>query len=251
MTAVLLVTFAIGDAYMSKYTKLWRTSHENYCKKHGYDFKIIEKFLDKQLDAREHIDANNRLLVCSQEWSKDYEYIVYIDADILININAPPIHTAFDYGNKIGIVDEFSQPCAEQRVERINRRLGWEDSAKAYYQLAGFDIETDKLLNAGVMVFQPKKHKEVLEHMYSYYEPGYTTHRRGAHYQQAIIGYELMTKDMCIIMSNAWNCVWNHYKVYYDGKKTIQETFDQHYFLHFAGAIDHDKVENLQLTNIL
>jgi len=34
--------------------------------------------------------------------------------------------------------------------------------------------------------------------------------------------------------------------VYYDGNKTLQEVFDQHYFIHFAGAVDHDKVEKLQ-----
>jgi lipopolysaccharide biosynthesis glycosyltransferase len=236
---------------MAKYTRLWRASHENYCKKHGYDLKIIDKFLDKQLDAKRHIDANNRLLVCSQEWSDAYDYIIYLDADILININAPPIHTAYEYGDKIGIVDEFSQPQPEERAERINKRLGWEESAKAYYKLAGFDIDTDTLFNAGMMVFQPKKHKKYLEKMYSYYEPGYTTHRRGAHYQQAIIGYDLMVNNKCIVMSNEWNCVWHHYKVYYDGKKTLQDIFEKHYFVHFAGGIDHDQIENIQLNNII
>lgn len=245
MAKVLLVTFALGEKYIQKYNQLWKPSHEAYCQKHGYDLMVLTEFLDKPVDAALHIDANNRLLVCSQVWSDKYDFIIYLDADILINPNAPAIHTAYNYQDKIGIVDEFSQPQTEDRVERINRRLGWEESPTAYYHLAGLDINTPHMLNAGVMVFQPKLHKDFLESMYYKYEPGYTTHHRGPHYQQAIIGYELLSKNMYLIMSNKWNCIWAHYKVYYDGLRTLQETYNETYFLHFAGGCDIQHVMSL------
>ena len=59
-----------------------------YAKKHDYDFRVITDFLDKSMS---HVDAItfNKTLVCSQEWSHEYDYIILIDADILINMMSP------------------------------------------------------------------------------------------------------------------------------------------------------------------
>ena len=246
MASVLLVTFSIGEKFTEKYNRLWRASHENYARKHGYDFKVINHHLGESVDAVKHIDANNRLLVCSQEWSSQYDFIVYIDADILININAPPIHLSCDFGDKIGIVDEFCQPRPENRVELINKRCGWEESAKEYYSLAGFDVDTEMLLNAAVMVFQPKKHADFIKNIYDTYSDRFLTHPRSGHFHQAVIGYELMKNDKYVLMSTKWNCIWHHYKVYYSDRLAIDVVFNDSYFFHFAGNIDSEMAIYLQ-----
>lgn len=249
MASVLLVTFAIGEKFIQQYNRLWRASQENYAKKHGYDFKVLETHFGESLDATKHIDANNRLLVCSQDWSSQYDFIIYIDADILININAPPIHLSCDFGDKIGIVDEFCQPRPDNRVELVNRRCGWEESAKEYYKLSGLDVETEQLLNSGVMVFQPKKHESFLKSIYDKYSNDLLTHPRSGHFNQAVIGYELMKNDNYVLMSTKWNCIWNHYKVYYGGCIGIDVVFNDNYFFHFAGNVDNEMAIYLQFTN--
>ena len=237
---VLLVSIVIGNSYLHQYNHLFRKSHENYAKKHDYDFKVINEYLDKSLC---HVDAItfNKILVCSQEWSKEYDYIVLIDADILININSPPIHTCMDFENYIGIVNEYSQPTNEIRL-KIQRMMGWEPNAKEYYKLAQLDIDTEKVFNTGVMVFQPKIHYEILENIYKIYVYNSINHPRRYHYEQSCIGYELQKQKKYKILDNKWNAIWSLYK--FSGS-TLNDCFKKNYFIHFAGNTDLDKIPEL------
>ena len=101
---VLLVTIAIGKKYLDEYKDLFYQSQSNYARKNGYDFLVITDFLDVNLKHKSTISFN-KILVCNQEWSKNYDFIIFIDADILINILSPPLHT-YDYGNCIGIINQ-------------------------------------------------------------------------------------------------------------------------------------------------
>ena len=130
---VLLTTIAIGEDYLKEYNDLFYESQKKYALKHGYDFKVITDFLDKNIQEKSTISFN-KILVCSQDWSSQYDFIIFIDADILININSPSIHDFIDYGICIGIIDEYSQPLKERRL-KIQRLMGWETSASDYYKI--------------------------------------------------------------------------------------------------------------------
>jgi len=247
---VAVTVFCIGEAYTKKFNSLWRPSQENYCKKHGYDYIVLDDYIVENPNRKyangSTDDGNNRLLVCSQEWSSKYDYIIFMDADILVRSDAPAIHTAYDYGDKIGIVDEFSQPVPENRSERINKKMNWPATPKDYYKaVADVDIDTDKMLNTGILVLQPKKHREFLEHIYEICDGQQRTHPCATHYLQGTIGYELLTKNMCLVMSNEWNAVWANWYIYHDGQVSIEEVFKQNYFLHFAGGVGHDMVHTI------
>jgi len=230
---ILLVTIAIGEKYLQKYNTIFRKNHEFYAKKHDYDFKVITDFLDKSLC---HADAItfNKILVCSQSWSNDYEFIIVIDADILINMNSPAIHTSMDFDTKIGIVNEYSQPTNEMRIE-IQRMMGWEPDAKGYYKLAQLDIDTKMVFNTGVMVFQPKIHKDFLDNIYNKYIRNSINHPRRYHYEQSCIGYELQVHQKYKIMDNKWNTIWPLYKIM---GSQLEFIFRQNHFIHFTGHID-------------
>ncbi len=88
---VLLVTVAIGEQYLKQYYNLFYESQYNYAIKNGYDFKVCTDYLDKVHQHKTTVSFN-KVLVCSQEWSANYDFIIFIDADILININSPPLH---------------------------------------------------------------------------------------------------------------------------------------------------------------
>ena len=111
-----------------------------------------------------------KCLVCQDETTLDYDFVVYIDADVLININSPPIHDYYDFGDKIGAVDEWSQPSFDKKVfvheyYELPYRYPHE-----YLRREGFSEVGDlakKVLNSGVLVFQPRKHRA---HMNTYYE---------------------------------------------------------------------------------
>jgi len=242
MTKVLLITIAIGEKYLKEYEKLFFESQKNYASKHGYDFMVIKDFLDQNIKEKSTISFN-KVLVCSQEWSNNYDFIIFVDADILININSPAIHSYVDYGSSIGIVDEYSQPTKEGRL-KIQRKMRWESSAKEYYKLCGFELETDMVLNSGVLVLQPKLHKDFLENIYNKYVVQSITHPRGFHFEQSCIGYEIMKADLHKIIDNRFNAIWGLTKL--ENTESLNNYFQKNYFVHFAGHVDYHRVGNLQ-----
>ena len=241
---VLLVTIVIGDEYLATYNKLFRSSQEEYAKKHDYDFKVLTDYLYPHLKHPGTIYFN-KILVCSQEWSANYDFIIFIDADILINIHSPPIHTVVDFGDKIGMADEFSQPTSELRL-KIQEKLGYETSAKAFYKLAGFDLETTKVFNSGVLVLQPKHHKLYLENIFKSYVLKAIDHPRGPLFEQSSIGYELQKDNKYVLLPNEFNVIWFYYKVL---GVSLVELFQKGCFIHFAGRTDFDAVELLHPLN--
>jgi hypothetical protein len=244
---VLLVTIAIGDRYLQEYKRLFYESQRLYAEQNGYDFKVITEFLDKNNQNKSCVSFN-KILVCDQEWSKNYDYIIFVDADILINKNAPPIHTFVDYQNCIGIVDEYSQPSSEKRIN-IQRSMGWETSAKDYYKLCGFEIETTMVFNSGVLVLQPRIHNEFLKDIYNKYVSRSISHPRGFHFEQSCIGYEIQKANLYTVLDNKFNAVWGITKLDRTNQLSLPDYFKNNYFIHFAGHTDFDKVESLHNIN--
>jgi len=246
---VLLTTIAIGEKYLEEYKNLFYESHKNYAIKNGYDFKVIVDFLDKTYIESKMSLYYQKILVCNQEWSNDYDIIVFIDADILININSPPIHNSVDYGNCIGIVDEYSQPSKERRL-KVQAKMGWETSAIDYYKLCDFDIQTDMVFNSGVLILQPKIHNEFLLNIYKKYMPKSIIHKRGGHYEQTSLGYEMQKMKLYKLLDNRFNAVWALTKL--DNiENSLQTYFYENYFIHFAGHTDFHKVKELHKINVL
>jgi hypothetical protein len=243
---VLLVTIAIGEKYLSEYYQLFHKSQKAYAEKYNYDFKVITDFLDKSYQHYSTISFN-KILVCSQEWSANYDMIIFVDADILINPNAPPLHNYIDYGDCIGIADEYSQPSSERRIN-IQKRMGWETSATDYYKLAGFDLNTINVLNSGVLVMQPAKHAHFLKYIFHKYIQKSVANPRGFHYEQSCIGYELQMSNKFKIIDNKFNALWALMSLDNQENMDLQTYYNNNYFIHFAGRCDFHKISGLNQT---
>lgn len=241
--SVLLVTVAIGKQFLSVYNYLFRRSQENYASEHKYDFLIVKDYLDP--DHKDHHIATyfQKLLLCSQSWSSKYDYIIFVDSDILIRPNTPALSNAYQFEKRLGIVDEYSQPSKERRIE-IQKMMGWEESATDYYKLSGFELDTEMVLNSGLLVMQPKYHKDFLEHIYNKYVPQSLNHPRMAHYEQSSVGYELQLNDNYLVLSNKWNAIWSIQKLH-DSSCNLSRFYQQNYFIHFAGRTDFNLVPSL------
>jgi hypothetical protein len=240
---VLLITIAIGEEYLLQYKDLFYESQQNYALKYGYDFKVITEFLDKNIQHKNTVSFN-KILVCEQEFSKDYDFIVFIDADILININSPPIHNFVDFENCIGIVDEYSQPTKERRI-KIQKQNNWETSAVDYYKLCDLHIETDMVFNSGVLVLQPKIHCDFLKKIYDKNVIESITHPRGFHFEQSCIGYEIQKEKVYKLLDNKFNAIWGLTKSDNIDNISLETYFNENYFIHFAGHVDFDKIKTL------
>jgi hypothetical protein len=245
---VLLVTIAIGDKYLAEYFNLFHESQRVYAAKNGYDFKLITNFLDNTYTMSRMSLYYQKMLVCNQAWSNKYDFIIFIDADILININSPPIHNYVDYGDCIGIVDEYSQPSKERRIH-IQEKMGWEKSAVDYYKLCDIDIETDMVFNSGVLVMQPKKHNKFLLNVYKTYMPKSIIHRRGPHYEQSSLGYELQKAKCYKVIDNKFNAIWSLTAMDNIEDICLNKYFNRNYFIHFAGHVDFHKIPTIKQLN--
>ena len=236
---VALCVISIGEKYTEQYTRLFMRSQKAYADRHGYDFKLITSYLSPT-----HPDSIcfQKYLLCSQEWSSSYDFIVYIDADILINSQAPalPFHLL---GDKIGMVDEYSQPTPERR-SAVQRKNGWEDSATKYHALCGYTFETDHVFNGGLMIFQPI-HKPLCESIYSDYAHKNIGHPRGFHFEQTTTNYELQKRTMISTLPNEFNAIVA-VAMSDNPQLTISDFFRSNYFVHFAGHYGYEWVENFQ-----
>ena len=108
-----IVTLTIGE----KYEKLFNNHcKKNWCKfseKYNYDLIVINKNLDNSKRGRERSPAWQKLLILSQEWSNNYDQIIWIDSDVIINNKlAEDISKNVEIEN-FGAVNAYSIPSKE------------------------------------------------------------------------------------------------------------------------------------------
>ena len=231
---ICLVTLAVGPAYYGRFMQIFMRSQFEYTKRVGYDYKIINKSID---DGSAATISLEKQLLCSQPWAQEYDYLIFLDADILVSPDAPPIHVLCEGTDKIGVIDEMCQPTREER-RALHLRSGWEKTVNEYYSMCQLDINTDYVYNTGVLVFQPKKHAEFCKAIYDKYRINQMTHPRKYHYEQAVVNYEYQMADMCLPLSSQWNAVWSLYKnTIYTGE--LVDFMKENYFVHLAGTFDY------------
>ena len=230
---VCLVTLCIGERYLQQYNSIFRKGQERYAYKHGYDFKVITDYISEP-DPK--LISMNKILVSDER----YDMIIFVDADVLIHPDAPAIHTEYDFGDKIGVVSE-NQPDKYARII-VQKTMRWEESASEYYlQKSGHIIDTETVINTGVLVIQPKKHKEFLENIFKKYSENQKWSPHGFHYEQSVIGFELQQHNMAFYMDQKWNAIWMIHKIYSRinrDEKHLEEFYKNNYFTHLAGGCD-------------
>jgi hypothetical protein len=242
MRKILLVTVCIGDKYIKKYKSIFYSSQKTYCDKQGYDFLCITQ----ALSPIKHPDAIsfNKALVFSQKFSFKYDFVVFIDADVFITQNAPPICGILKDPNSIGMIDEYSQPSRIQRF-MLQKKNGWEKSATEYYAMAGFNIDTQYVLNSGLILACPEINGQLFKEIYIQYVLKSIGNSRGFHFEQSAIGYEVQVKNKLHIINSKFNAIWAISKGC-DASLTLKDFCSKNYFIHFAGMSNWSEILSIQ-----
>jgi hypothetical protein len=118
-----IVTLAIGKSYEAQFEKYCRFLWSLYTEKHGLDLIVITEHLDNSLRAQSRSAAWQKCLIFSDPRVQNYDQVVWVDADVLINPNSPDITLGVPL-EKIGVVDEAASPSKEEiklYVERFNK----------------------------------------------------------------------------------------------------------------------------------
>lgn len=216
-----LVTLAIGENYLNQWEKLCRKNWEQYANKYGYDIICIDTPLDNSERAQKRSPAWQKCLVLSQNFSKKYERIVWIDSDILINTSNAPCIVKDVPVEKVGAVNAWQFSTPEGITESMRRiiEVMKSDGApitfgltpQAYYAGYGLSPEFDKIVQSGVMVFS-HQHREILEKIYySYEDKG----RPEWDFEMRPVSYELIKAGCVYWIDHRFNVVWFTYKHLY------------------------------------
>jgi hypothetical protein len=244
---VCMATLAIGMEFDARYRKLFLPSHDQYAKKCGYTHVILNDFLDNNYEDFRAITMN-KLLIADQPWAKQYDLLVVLDGDIVINKDAPPIDCAIDFDDRIGVVCELA--VDEQSGISYYTEVMHESVSTYYERTLGTNIpELQHIINTGLMVVQPNLHGEFLRKIYDTNIHAVLSRQSGFFtFEQAITGYELQKTDRYVLLPGSWNALWFFAKTYAEQNDrclSMQEYLRKVYFLHLAGCCDHYDVPYL------
>jgi hypothetical protein len=254
MPKVAVVTLSIGPK-RQEYDQYFLHTIKAYSKKFGFEYIEINETFDKNPAIATHKPALclQRLLICSQPWSSQYDYIIMFDSDIFINLaRAPNIIEGIPLG-KIGAVCErkmfnfdFSNIVWTRWHQGRKPLNGFE-----YYKSLGFPDGFEHQLNAGVMVYQPKYHANFLQTLYNEHinkilNPNYVND-----YDQGILSYYILKNDLVFWLDERWNMLWPLYRILFYPlidrsthteivRQCLHNIIDLSYATHMAGSVDWD-----------
>lgn len=242
MTTIAVCVFAIGGEYKQFYERYFKPSHERYCKKYGYDLLVLDKYIDTQTER--HLSdylTYQKILVANYPSVQDYDYVLILDADIYILQTAGPLSELVELcGNKIGAVNEAIDPSRPIR-EEINRYKQWPIQPNDYYNsiLPKKEFQTDILVNTGLMFIQPRLHKHFYEELNRVYGEYQYKHPSGAHFEGAIIGYEIQKQNLLEVIDNKWNCIFlvhaeNSHQNLMEPEFFYDTFLKRYWFIHFC-----------------
>jgi hypothetical protein len=251
---VALVTLALGE----RYERLWRRACEPrwraYADRHGYDVVCLTEPLDTSPRARGRSAAWQKCLVLEQPFAADYDRVVWVDADVVINPAAPAVLAGVPR-ERVGAVDEFASPSRELHELLIAKLYAHWDAVgqpyvsnatpAEYYESWGLPAGPDGVVQTGVMVLSPEHHAEVLRRTYDDYDD------RGPdlNYEMRPLSWELLNADLVEWIDPAFNCIWGAWCAIHHpflltepdhpaAARLAAEALGRNHMLHFAGGIE-------------
>ena len=246
-----IVTLAIGADYAERFERDCRANWTAYAKRHGFDLVVITNPLDTSERARNRSPAWQKCLVLGVPEVANYDRVVWVDSDILINPAAPSVLDGVP-PERIGAIDEHRFPTPEARqailetIVAIAPATGdadkifwqaWHDPG-TWHRYAGLPSGQSHIVQTGVLVLAPTHHRALLEHVYHQYE------ERGGkqfNYEMRPLSHEIQAHGLQHWIDPRFNAlVWwlfLHQNPSTDHlPRFVQENYRRSFFLHFAGC---------------
>ena len=99
-----LATLLIGEAYRDMWRQHFEKSWREYAKRHGYDIVVVDRHIDRSERGRKRTPHWQKCLILEHEEVRQYEHVVWVDADVIINFHTAPCIVGCNEPGKIGIV---------------------------------------------------------------------------------------------------------------------------------------------------
>ncbi len=163
--------------------------------------------------------AWQKCLVLQPAIAAGYDRIVWLDADIVINKEAPAVTSAVPL-DKIGAVDEFLYPTLESHQAFWRRMVAqtkdrspavariWQSylDPADYHGFWGLPRRGNHIVQTGLLVLSPRHHRELLDDVY------YTYENKGGpelNYEMRPLSFEIQERHLQHWIDQRFNAVFN------------------------------------------
>lgn len=249
---VAVVTLTIGEK-REAYERLFVPSIRAFAEKWGYDFKQIIDPIDSSVQMEDKYKlCMQKLLLPRISGILDYDWVIYIDADILINFEKAPNILDEVVSGKICAVNERSIFGNSSLITDFWKLFdpSYPPTAEEYYPFLNFPETFSKQFNAGFFCFEPRVHKDFFEELYTTYSPRVFA-GENLDGDQGPLNYETNKRGLVHYMDERWNRVWIYSRfIFYKFldpvysrlqlQHAFKTIFDMSYCIHMVGGIDWD-----------
>jgi hypothetical protein len=249
-----IVTLLLGRPYWLAWHEVCEPGWRAYADRHGYDIIAIDRPLDVSPRAMARSPAWQKCLILQPSVAGEYDRIVWLDADIVVNPDAPSIVDGVPIEN-IGAVDEFVYPTLEIHQAFWNRMVAqtgdhnpalariWQSylDPRDYHGFWGLARRGNHIVQTGVLVLSPRHHRALLEHVY------YTYENKGGpelNYEMRPLSFEIQERNLQHWIDPRFNATFNAILSEANARRRIltqdqlfdliRRSFDSNFFLHFA-----------------
>ena len=253
--SIAIATLALGERYLRPWQEVCEPGCRAYANAHGYDVVCLTTPPDGSARARSRSPAWQKCLILSQPELEGYDRVVWVDADVVINPDAPSVVAGVPR-ELVGAVDEYSIPDRETHRANLEKLTRFFDQHKIryvpnstpadYYRVYGLPDHHDAVVQTGVMVLSPAHHTDLLARVYRDYE------QRGGpewNYEMRPLSFELMEAGVVRWIDPRFNYIWGLYRsLHYpfllnhpnheSAPDAVAEALADTYFMHFAGGTD-------------
>ena len=165
------------------YDQIWEHSCSatwvKWATKNNYSIVRFKNELDSSGRAKHRSHAWQKLLAMASAETQEFDYCYWIDADILINPNAPDPSNNIDT-SKISVTIETGSPYSQEpqaikeswleAYKLTHNNISW--NKRGYFEGWGFDSKKRPLFNTGLIGFSPRRHSPFFKDIYSFWEEG-------------------------------------------------------------------------------
>jgi hypothetical protein len=208
-----IVTLVLGEQYLQCWKQDCEANWRDYANKHGYDIICAEEPFDTSERAKSRSPSWQKCLILGQEFSRQYDRVVWVDSDILINTQRAPSIVDEVPEDRVGAVEMFcySKRAGSSGREALRRMFEfWQlavinEDPQDYYTKYGLSAGFDSVVQAGVLVLSPARHRTLLEKVYYEYED-----KGGAqwHHEMRPLSYELLKAGVVHWIDPRFNSLW-------------------------------------------
>lgn len=236
-----IVTIVTGERLQNLWQTHARPTWEQYAARHGYSIILINQPIDLRPEAAQRSMSWQKLLVLEAPDVQKFDRVVWLDADILINPNAPCIVNNTP-PEKIGAVRDQSILANPSLMTPFAKNNDWprppESLGQLQYQLNGLAPGFGYWLNGGVLVLSPRHHRPLLEHVYRHHQD-----RPTSYFEQLGLSFEILSRGLHHPLDPRFNALWLEYKVACFPflvvlpsltSLCVSVAMENSYFLHFA-----------------